>query len=169
MNLEKLLINPVRIMILQYLTLNETATTSEIISNLKNVSRATIYNHIKILEENDLICVVQENQIRGTLEKVYSIKKNEGNNNSDYASVTNYLLYLMVDFHNYFDNSQNEMNRDMLFVDRTVMYLDDKNYKMFFTEYEELCKKYFSLECDEINKGRTISLISSPFMNGEKE
>ncbi len=154
---------------MQYLTVNETATTSEIISSLKNVSRATVYNHIKILEENKLICVVSENQIRGTIEKTFSINKKDGNYRSDYASVTNYLLYLMVDFHNYFENSQNELNKDMLFVDRSVMYLDDEKFKSFFNEYEELCKKYFSIECEENNKGRTISLISSPFVEGENK
>ncbi|MFA9376323.1 MAG: helix-turn-helix domain-containing protein [Lachnotalea sp.] len=167
MNLDKLLINPVRIMIMQYLTVNESATTSEIIGSLKNVSRATVYNHIKILEENELISVVQENQIRGTIEKTFSINKNN-NHRSDYTSVSSYLLYLMVDFQNYFENLQNEMNKDMLFIDRSVMYLDDENFKKFFTEYEELCKKYFSFECKENNKGRTISLISSPFVEGEK-
>lgn len=169
MNLEKLLMNPIRIMIMQYLTVHETATTSEIISSLNNVSRATVYNHIKILEKNGLICVVQENQIRGAVEKIFSINKSEGNYRSDYASVINYLLYLMFDFHNYFENQQKGMNKDMLFVDRFVMYLDDKNFENFFKEYTELCKKYFSFECEENKKGRTISLISSPFVNGENE
>lgn len=167
MNLEKLLMNPIRIMIMQYLTVHETATTSEIINSLKNVSRATVYNHIKILEENELIYVVQENQIRGTVEKIFSIKKSEENHQSDYASVLNYLLSLMLDFRNYFEHSQKGMNKDMLFVDRTVMYLDDKNFEDFFKEYTELCKRYFSSECGENNKGRTISLISSPFLSSE--
>ena len=89
MNLINLLMNPVRIMIMQYLTMHETATASEIISSLKDVSRATVYNHIKILEENNLICVVQENQIRGTLEKTFSIKKTGEHSQSDYSMVIN--------------------------------------------------------------------------------
>ena len=104
MNRLDLLMNPVRVSIMQYLTLHKMATASEIINNLKNVSRATVYNHIKILEENELICVVQENQVRGTVEKIYSLKKKEGEPPSDYTSIINYLLYLMVDFQNYFEN-----------------------------------------------------------------
>lgn len=169
MNLINLLMNPVRIMIMQYLTMHETATASEIIGSLKDVSRATVYNHIKILEENNLICVVQENQIRGTLEKTFSIKKTGEHSQSDYSMVINYLLNLMVDFQQYFEHTKKLMNEEMLFIDRSVMYLDDESYKNFFKEYTLLCKKYFDYECGENKKVRTISLISSPFVNGDKE
>ena len=169
MNLLNLLMNPVRIMIMQYLTTHKTATASEIIGSLNNVSRATVYNHIKILEENNLICVVQENQVRGTLEKTFSIKKTVEHSQSDYSMVINYLLNLMVDFQQYYDHTKKLMDEEMLFIDRSVMYLDDENYKNFFKEYTQLCKKYFDYECVENKKVRTISLISSPFLNDDKE
>ena len=57
----------------------------------------------------------------------------------------------------------------MLFIDRSVMYLDDESYKDFFEEYTLLCKKYFDCETGENKKVRTISLISSPYVNGDKE
>lgn len=169
MNLINLLMNPVRIMIMQYLTIHETATASEIIRSLNDVSRATVYNHIKILEENKLICVVQENQIRGTLEKTFSIKKTGEHNQSDYSMVINYLLNLMVDFQQYFEQTNKLMKEEMLFIDRSVMYLDDERYRDFFNEYTMLCKKYFNYGCSENKKVRTISLISSPVLEGDKE
>lgn len=163
MNLLNLLMNPVRMMIMQYLTTHKTAIASDIIANLNNVSRATVYNHLKILEESNLITVVKENQVRGTIEKVYSISKGDGCNHADYTTVINYLLYLMMDFQKYFENNQKVMNDDMLFVDRTVMYLNDKDFQSFFQEYTELCEKYFSNESLMNKQGRTVSLISSPF------
>lgn len=169
MNLLNLLMNPVRIMIMQYLTTHKTAIASEIITHLSNVSRATVYNHLKILEENNLISVIQENQIRGTVEKVYSIKEVEDDNHASYTTVINYLLYLMMDFQKYFENTQGVMHEDMLYVDRTVMYLNDKDFQSFFQEYTELCEKYFSNESMTDKRGRTISLISSPFINGYQE
>lgn len=167
MNLLNLLMNPIRIMILQYLTTHKTAIASEIITYLNDVSRATVYNHLKILEENKLITVIKENQVRGTIEKVYSINKADGDNHADYTTVINYLLYLMMDFQKYFETTQKVMSDDMLFVDRTVMYLNDKDFQSFFQEYTELCKKYYSNESVINKRGRTISLISSPFMNGD--
>ena len=169
MNLLNLLMNPVRMMIMQYLSTHKTAIASEIIANLKDVSRATVYNHLKILEESNLITVVKENQVRGTIEKVYSISKAYGGNHADYTTVINYLLYLMMDFQKYFENNKKVMNDDMLFVDRTVMYLNDKDFQSFFQEYTKLCEKYFSNESLMNKQGRTISLISSPFIRVDQE
>ncbi len=167
MNLEKLLMNPIRIMIMQYLTTHETATASEIISIIDNVSRATVYNHIKILEENGLLCVVKENQIRGTIEKVFSLNKSNKNFNTEYTSIINCLIYLMVDFQNYFEDKPRDIKSDMLFVDRTILFLDKPEFENFFQEYTDLCKRYFKFSSAENRTGRTISLISSPFVDNE--
>lgn len=164
MVIEKLLLNPVRIRIMQYLTLHETATTSEIIDSLKNVPRATIYNHIKLLEEHGAICVVKENRIRGTVEKVFSVNKSD----NESQSIINYLLRLIVDYQTYFDKENVDSKSDMLFVDRTLLYLNDNEFSDFFREYTDLCKKYYNYAPLEMRKARTISLISSPSYDDEK-
>mgnify|MGYP000887681949 CR=1 FL=1 len=61
------------------------------------------------------------------------------------------------------------LKKDMLFVDRFVIYLDDNDYKDFFQEYTKLCKKYYKCESGENKKGRVLSLISSPFVDSDIE
>ena len=96
MNKTEILIHPVRLSILQYLSINKKATTSEIIDSLPAVSKASIYNHIKLLEQNEIIEIVQENRIRGTIEKIYSLKKATKNN--DFNAILTFVLSLLSDF-----------------------------------------------------------------------
>lgn len=101
MNKTEVLIHPVRLSILQYLCIHKKATTSEIISSLPAVSKASIYNHIRLLEQNQIIEVVQENRIRGTIEKIYSLKKVAKNN--DFNAILTFLLSLLSDFQKYYE------------------------------------------------------------------
>lgn len=73
MDTAKLILNPARLRIMQYIRLHGSVRTSDIVEYLKDIPRATVYHHVKILEDNKIIEVVQENRVRGTLEKVYSM------------------------------------------------------------------------------------------------
>ena len=64
MNRTELLIHPLRLRILQHLSVYKEATTNEIISALPEVSKASVYNHIKLLESNHIIQVVRIKQSR---------------------------------------------------------------------------------------------------------
>ena len=111
MNKTEVLIHPVRLSILQYLYIHKKATTSEIISSLPAVSKASIYNHIRLLEQNQIIEVVQENRIRGTIEKIYSLKKVAKNN--DFNAILTFLLSLLSDFQKYYEKEP-DPTKDML-------------------------------------------------------
>lgn len=154
----EVLINPIRIQILQYLSIHQTATASEIIEYIPTISKASIYNHIKILEDNNVIEVVQENRIRGTVEKVFRIsqKKEDG----DINGIFSFLLLLMVDFQKYYDKHSSP-SQDMLFAGRDYFHLSDEQYAQFLKEYNELCQKYYEKKTTN-GKLRSVSIISSP-------
>ena len=118
MNKTEILIHPVRLSILQYLSINKKATTSEIIDSLPAVSKASIYNHIKLLEQNEIIEIVQENRIRGTIEKIYSLKKATKNN--DFNAILTFVLSLLSDFQRYYEK-ENDPTKDMLFAGRDYL------------------------------------------------
>lgn len=120
MNKTEVLIHPVRLSILQYLCIHKKATTSEIISSLPAVSKASIYNHIRLLEQNQIIEVVQENRIRGTIEKIYSLKKVAKNN--DFNAILTFLLSLLSDFQKYYEKEP-DPTKDMLFAGRDYLLL----------------------------------------------
>ena len=92
MNKTELLMNPVRIRSLQYLSIHKQASPGEMIASLKDVSKASVYNHIKILEENGILQVVKENRIRGTVEKIY--RMTDDHKSDDFQSIAGFLLLL---------------------------------------------------------------------------
>lgn len=158
MSKTEILINPIRIQILQYLSIHETATTGEIIAQMPDVSKASVYNHIKILEENCVIEVVQENRVRGTVEKVFHISQKEPEGN--FNDIISFLLLLMMDFQKYYADN-NTPGEDMLFAGRDYFRLSDEQFSQFLKEYEELCQKYYVPDKAD-GKLRSVSIISSP-------
>lgn len=67
----KLVIHPVRLRIITLLTGNE-LTSMELAKRLPEVPQATLYRHIKQLEEGGIIRITETHQVRGTVEKVYT-------------------------------------------------------------------------------------------------
>ena len=165
MNKTEVLIHPVRLSILQYLCIHKKATTSEIISSLPAVSKASIYNHIRLLEQNQIIEVVQENRIRGTIEKIYSLKKVAKNN--DFNAILTFLLSLLSDFQKYYEKEP-DPTKDMLFAGRDYLLLTDAEYQQFIQDHEKLCQKYYRKNSPGA-KLRNISIISAPVNEKEKE
>ena len=163
MNRIEVLIHPVRLRILQYLSVHQSATTGEILNQLTGVSKASMYNHIKLLEQNEAIEVIKENQIRGTIEKTYALKKIK--NNNDFNAILTFLLTLPQEFQQYYEKDGNP-TEDMLFAGRDYLTLNDEEYREFIQEYEELCRRYFGRN-SEGAKLRNISIISSPTFSGE--
>lgn len=108
MNRTEIFIHPVRGRILQYLSLHKEAAAGELIAYMPDVSKASVYNHIKILEQHHIIKVLREKRIRGTVEKFYGVEENleegvEGN-------ITVFLLQLLMDFQKYYEEkSQKEV------------------------------------------------------------
>lgn len=80
------ILDPVRIRIIQELSLKKTATTKEIALACGDIPQATLYRHLNALLKNEVIEVVSENKIRGILEKVYAIKENPSQVFNDHLS-----------------------------------------------------------------------------------
>ena len=75
MEMAEIVMNPVRQRIFQYLLIHETGTVKEIRKVLPVVPGASLYRHMKILTERNILTVVSENRIRGTVESVYQLNK----------------------------------------------------------------------------------------------
>ena len=68
----ELVIHPVRLRIISALG-NRKLTSGNLAEQLPDVPQATLYRHIKRLEQGGIIDVVETHHIRGTLEKVYAL------------------------------------------------------------------------------------------------
>jgi len=71
-----IMLHPVRMRIIQTLIGDRKLTVQQISELLPEVPQATMYRHLNKLLEGEILKIVGENQIRGTLEKVYSLTDN---------------------------------------------------------------------------------------------
>lgn len=73
MESSEVVMNPVRQRIIQFLMVNERGTVKEIKEVLDDIPTPSLYRHVKILAENEIIVVAEENRVRGTVENIYEL------------------------------------------------------------------------------------------------
>ena len=118
-----LIIHPVRIRILLAIE-GQNMTTQELSERLKDVPQATLYRHIGKLTKAGIIKVVEERQVRGTLEKVYAVPDNNADLNfqdvqdsSDEDNIlhfTHFAASLIGDFGRYISEGKPNYEADGL-------------------------------------------------------
>ncbi len=74
MNRVDLILHPVRFRILESLV-GESLTTQAIAERLPEVPKSTIYRHVRLLLENDMIAVDETHPVRGAVEKSYRLNQ----------------------------------------------------------------------------------------------
>lgn len=75
MNLIKVLSNPARMQIMQYLQIHGEATTKQISEALPDVAAPTLYRHINIMLEEGALSIKEERKVRGSLERLLVINR----------------------------------------------------------------------------------------------
>ncbi len=162
----KLLMHPIRLRILQTCMLLKEVTTSQLAGELSDVSQATLYRHVKTLESAGFIQVVKENKIRGTVEKVYSIKEDHINDGESLETIIQILdiglLNIMGAFHNYIKQEDADFKKDMYFMGTSTLMLSDDEMAQFTEKIGELINEMIRNKADGQRKPRRITFISSP-------
>lgn len=170
-SLEDILLNPVRMRIVQHLSSIESATVGQLAELMKDVPRTTLYRHINMLSERDLLTVVKEEKIRGTYEREYALnigKLQEASaNNPIEKSVYLFIMKLLTDFEGYFKIQGADPIKDRLFLSKNTLLLSDEEFDQFKMEYFEIVKKYMNMPIDKERRTRSVSLISSPSISKE--
>lgn len=161
--------NSTRQRILQTIMIKKEATPAEIGEALPDIPRATLYRHIKILLEAEVIAVVRETVKRGTKEMTYSIAAERpfGDTSEAYdILIQSALMGLQAEFHRYFCDEEADAERDLLTVASASVMMSDEEMKEFILAYGALLGKYLENKPEEGRKLRKVWFISSP---GEQE
>lgn len=164
MDISKLILNPTRLRMLQYFSLHEKVRTFDLVEVLTDVPRATIYHHVKILEDNKLIEVVEENRVRGTVEKVYTMKNRQmvpDDENPTTLSAT-FHMGLMLELDRYFNKKDSDYKKDKVFFTTAMLYVTDVEYDRLMQQMADLMKPYIDRKAEDGQRLRKLSLISLP-------
>lgn len=163
MNMAEVIMNPVRQRIIQFLMIHDKGTVKEIKSKLSDVPTPSLYRHVKILAENSVIVVAEENRIRGTVECVYQLNPSAlVVEDEDGMAVQVSLMSICTAFAKYFASGHVDPRKDMFMLTSCTLMLTDDEFGTFLKEINELAMKYISKEPTEGCRPRQVTLVSSP-------
>ena len=166
MNLTKLLSNPVRMQIMQYLQIHDEATTKQISEAITDVPAPTLYRHINTLLQEDVLFVKEERKVRGSLERLLAINveiMSETTNSNLSDTAYQFLMTLYMKFQKYSCKDDIDPQRDRLSLRTCALTLTDNSFDNFMSEIAAVIDKYQHAE--ENGKLRSISFISAPIEN----
>lgn len=162
----KVVMNPVRQRIVQYLLIHGKGTAGEIQSELSDIPTASLYRHIKKLYDTGCIEVIEENKRRGTVEKTYGIVANplskEPNHQEMASLICSGLLTLQTSFLQYFEKPEVDPVKDMLLFQTSTLMLTDEEYMELLQKLGTIFMEAMKNGTMEGRKQRRITLISSP-------
>lgn len=164
-NINEIILNPIRMRIIQELSVRQSITANELCERISDVPRTTMYRHINILLDNNILSVVAEKKVRGSLERTIALNISEiTKHNTIENAAQNAFGFLMSNyakFHNYFSGEKPDPAKDRIFLNNTVLMMSDTEFDQFLVELRELILKY-NYESADSRKARDISIISSP-------
>lgn len=171
-SLLSVILNPVRMRIIQSLSKNKNMTVQQIAQDLPDVPQATLYRHLKKLLEANAIMVVEENKVRGVTEKVYAIsadpydKATKDINENDKSQILNlfynYLMALLGDFEGYLKGEDIDLRRDGITFRSAALYMNDEEYIEFLKDIRKAIDKVIDNGPTEDRRLRKVSTISMP-------
>ncbi len=176
MNVEaiKSMMNPIRLKIVQEISLKGTATTKEIAEICGDIPQATLYRHLNALLKENIIEVASENKVRGILEKVYAIKTNpldEINRRMDQLKeqeleelFLQFVISLLSDFEHYLSKNESvDVVRDMVGFRSYPFYLTDDELMEMMGEIHTSIKKRLDNKPADGRILRKLSTVITPY------
>jgi DNA-binding transcriptional ArsR family regulator len=117
-----LLLHPLRLRIVQTFLGNRQLTTGQLLAEIEGVPPATLYRQVATLAKAGVLSVVGERQIRGTVERTYTLSVQDAQlTDEDLASMTPedhrhalmaFLAGLLADMDRYIDSGDVDLTRD---------------------------------------------------------
>lgn len=157
--------NSTRQRIIQVIMTKKEATSGEIGEELPDIPRASLYRHIKVLLDAEVIVVVREAFKRGSVEKTYAIAPQmpyEDTNEEYNSLIQSVLMGLQGEFYRYFSGEDPDPQRDLLTVGSASLVMSDEEMIDFLTAYGELLQKYMPNKPGEGRKVRKVTVVVSP-------
>ena len=166
----KIIMNPTRMRIIQQLSLTPEATTAELGRRLSDVPVATLYRHMKILEEAGFLEVIQENRVRGAVEKVYKLNPQpifpDEDKEQGSQLIHSALLALLARFDRYFLTPEADPRRDGVGLSTSTLLLTDEELNDFLGKIGQIFSEVIHHQPAPGRRPRRITLVTMP---GEEE
>lgn len=164
------MMHPIRIRIIQELSIKKTATTKELQAACGNFAQATLYRHLKELLKHELIKIVSENNVNGIIEKVYAINNDVSKNIAQDPSklsieqltdiFNQFMISIMTDFRTYIDHEDGlkDIQNEFGLVSASL-FLTDEELKALMLSINQLIIPLLDQKQEKGRKLRKFSRI----------
>ncbi|MDQ4075129.1 MAG: helix-turn-helix domain-containing protein [Chloroflexota bacterium] len=166
-----LLLHPVRLRILQSL-IGQQLTTQQIAELLPDVAQATLYRQLNRLVDAGLIQVVEENPVRGAVEKVYALHEDastltreelaQASRDEHLRYFTVFLMTLLGDFARYLERDDWDFEADGVGYRQVALYLSDEELLQLTSEMNHLVRQAAHNRPNPERRRRLLSTILIP-------
>jgi DNA-binding transcriptional ArsR family regulator len=136
-----LIFHPIRARIIVQLS-GRQAAAKELAQSMPDIPRTTLYRHLNALTEGGILNVVEENPIRGTVERVYALDRAAADltqeelgqmDKEDYERIfTLFATSLLGDFSRYLNSREPEnidLDADGIKFGKAMLYLSDEEFE----------------------------------------
>jgi len=133
----ELVLHPVRLRILNAMSGERTCTTAELSDRMPDLSQATLYRHVKLLLKGGLLEVVDEQQVRGAIERRYRVRREGARIGMDVAAAmsledhrtgfTATMAALIAEFNTYLDREGANPFADRVSYRQATLWLRDQD------------------------------------------
>ncbi|MBK8906285.1 MAG: helix-turn-helix domain-containing protein [Anaerolineaceae bacterium] len=171
----ELIIHPVRFQILRAIG-TETLTTQEIADRLPDTPKSSIYRHLKLLLEHDLIVLADTRLVNGIQEKTYRLDQparlgpeemNELSVDDHIRFFTTYALTLVQDFADYVTkNAPVDMLADRTGYTEISFYANTAELDEFQVAINTAVMKLLANQPGNGRSRRKLAVVSQPLPEG---
>lgn len=170
-SMTEVMLHPVRFRVVQCLLSGQHKTAQQIGSELPDVPQATLYRHLNKLVDGGVLFVVDQNQVRGAVEKVYALHASDREINSEVIGMSRdelrrtfmmFVASVVDDFDRYLQRERIDLSKDGVGYRKATMYLTDDEFKAILGETRRILEPVLQNQPGPGRKRRVIANIVMP-------
>lgn len=167
-----LILHPVRMRIISTLAGGRELTVQEMLELLTDIPQATLYRHLKKLTEAQIVAVVDEQQVRGAVQRTYTLQEMKSSlGEEDFVSATRedhmryfttFVATLLDDFGRYLQQDKFDILADGVGYRQVPLNLTDDELRELSFGMNEILMKYIRNTPGQGRKRRMLSSVIMP-------
>ncbi|RJS62611.1 helix-turn-helix domain-containing protein [Bacillus sp. PK3_68] len=168
----KVILHPVRMKIIQSFVRNKEQTVQQLAERITDVPIPSLYRHINTLLDAGFIEVVQENPVRGTIEKVFALKQQTPNDFLNLSKAehldlfTTFVAQLISMYDQYLSGDNVDLQKDGVSYRVAELHVTDEEFRELAVKIGTLIMEAVQNEPSPERKVKQLATIIIP--EGEK-
>ena len=168
-----LILHPVRLQILSTLS-GQKLSIKEIADILHSIPVSTIYRHMKVLLDNELIEIVDTRSVKGTIENIYANTQPLYLSAEDMKHVSKdqhfqyflqYILSLMDSFHRYLKHpGELDLAKDFVGYSETYFYVNEEEMMAFGKSLQNATEPFATNGPGDGRRLHKFAIITHPIL-----